>query len=221
MRARRKVNVTERIRIDIVDGHFQAGDHLSIDRLASRYETSHMPVREALRELAGDGIIVFEPNKGARVRTLNQEFIVDLMDLRASVEANLARRAADRASSEDIEKLTTIQQQLETEIAARRFDHALKANHEFHNAINLIAGNEDAAAMVSRNWLLLATLWRKYGYDEERFQGVVNDHRQIISAFEQNDTRAAEFIMAAHVHKSKLDLVRAMKSSVSKSDPGN
>nr|WP_306264979.1 GntR family transcriptional regulator [Pararhizobium sp. IMCC3301] len=203
-------NVTERIRNDIVEGVFDLGEHLSINRLAARYETSHMPIRGALRELAGDGIVIFEPNKGARVRAPDKNFIVDLMEMRASIESVLARRAAERAVPADIKKLEEIQSRMETALDAAEYDQALSANHTFHNTINEIAGSKDAASIVSRNWLLLATLWQKFGYDNDRFVGVVNDHRQIIAALAAADSLAAEAIMAAHVHKSKLDLIKVM-----------
>ena len=64
------VSVAQRIRDDIVAGRLAFGDRLTIDALANRYEVSHMPVREALRELQGDGLVVIEPNRGARVRTI-------------------------------------------------------------------------------------------------------------------------------------------------------
>ena len=206
---RRKIDVVERIRTDIVDGVFEHGERLGINRLAERYQTSHTPVREALRELAGDGILHFEPNKGAMVRTLDGEFIVDLMDMRASIEASLARRSAERATQADICTLNEIEARFEEQIEAGNYDAALSINHEFHNKLNAIAGNSDAASLVSRNWVLLAALWRRYGYDQKRFSGVINDHQQIIQALQFNDGTAAECIMAAHVHKSKLDLLSA------------
>ena len=206
---RRKIDVLERIRTDIVNGVFQHGERLGIDRLAARYETSHMPVREALRELAGDGIVQFEPNKGAMVRTLDRDFIVDLMDLRASVEAGLARRAAERATASDVADLVEIEARFETAVAAGRVADALPINHEFHNRLNSIAGNSDAASLVSRNWVLLAALWQRYGYDQKRFAGVISDHQKIIEALRFKDGNAAESITGAHVHKSKLDLLVA------------
>ena len=105
--------IAQRIRTDIVAGVLPFGSRLTIDQLASRYETSHMPVREALRELVGEGIVVAEPNRGARVRTIDESFVSELMNVRAGIEGHLARRAAERATSQQIEQLWAIENELE------------------------------------------------------------------------------------------------------------
>ena len=64
-----KLDIGLRIRDDIIGWALRFGQRITIDALATRYGVSHMPVREALRELRGEGLVVIEPNRGARVRT--------------------------------------------------------------------------------------------------------------------------------------------------------
>ena len=71
----RNADIEGRLRDDILRGRIGFGDRLRIDELASRYGVSHMPVREALRVLAGEGLIVTEPNRGAHLRPVNREFV--------------------------------------------------------------------------------------------------------------------------------------------------
>ena len=71
-------NIGQRIREDIVSGVLGFGERITIDALATRYQVSHMPVREALRELQGEGLVVSEPNRGARVRAIDVNFIDNL-----------------------------------------------------------------------------------------------------------------------------------------------
>ena len=74
-----------------MSGELPFGARLRIDDLASRYGVSHMPVREALRVLHGEGLVVIEPNRGARVRTIHRGYIEDLFDVRTALEQLMSR----------------------------------------------------------------------------------------------------------------------------------
>jgi DNA-binding GntR family transcriptional regulator len=65
------VAICDRIREDIVSGALPFGSRLTLHRLATRYATGDMPVREALRQLQGEGLVVQTPNCGARVRAVD------------------------------------------------------------------------------------------------------------------------------------------------------
>ena len=210
--------IAQRIRTDIVAGVLPFGSRLTIDQLASRYETSHMPVREALRELVGEGIVVAEPNRGARVRTIDESFVSELMNVRAGIEGHLARRAAERATSQQIEQLWAIENELEQNIEDGDYVAELAANRKLHTLINTIADSPDATIIVDRHWFLLAALWQQYGYGPDRFAGVANDHQHLILAFEAKDGKAAELIMIAHVMKSKQIMTRQMRQTITASD---
>ena len=77
-----------------------------------------MPIREALRVLHGEGLVVIEPNRGARVRPMYSGFIEDLFDMRGAVETMLARRAAERRTAEHLARLREAAAKLEARVAA-------------------------------------------------------------------------------------------------------
>ena len=202
-----------RIRDDIVAGGLRFGERITIDALATRYGVSHMPVREALRELQGEGLVVIEPNRGARVRTIDANFVENLFEIRTALEVMMVRRAARRCTAADIAELEAIEDTLERRIA--RSDHAgvVAENRRFHQAINHIADNVDALPIVDKHWMLLAALWRHFGYGEARFAGVANDHRHLLSALAAHDEEAAAMIMGAHAAKAKLVLLARVASA--------
>jgi len=197
-----------RMRDDIVAGALPFGARITIDALATRYGTSHMPIREALRELQGEGLVVIEPNRGARVRNIDSDFVTNLFEIRTALEVMLVRRAAQVCTPRDIAALEAIESMLESHIAAGDYAGVVAENHRFHQAINLVAGNADALPIVDRHWMLLAALWRAHGYGEARFAGVANDHRNLIDALATHDQEAASAIMGAHAAKAKLELMR-------------
>ncbi len=209
-------NIGQRIRDDIVSGALSFGERVTINALATRYDVSHMPVREALRELQGEGLVVIEPNRGARVRTIDSNFIDNLFEIRTALEVMLVRRAARRAKSSDIDELAAIELDLERHIASADYPAVVAQNRAFHQTINRVADNVDAIPIVDKHWMLLAALWRNFGYGESRFAGVANDHRHIIAAFAAHDADAAGLIMGAHANKAKralLDRVAAHEAA--------
>ncbi len=206
-------DVRRNIREDIVAGRLGLGSRITIDDLASRYGVSHMPIREALRELHGEGLVVIEPNRGARVRPVDLTFVENFFDTRSALEVVLTRRTARRCTPALIAELQRIEDELEGLMAQGDLVAVLAANRAFHQHIYDHAGNPEALAVVDRHWLLIAALWARYGYGAERFVGVANDHRHIIHALESGDSEAAGALMTAHVLKAKQDLTRRMKAA--------
>jgi DNA-binding GntR family transcriptional regulator len=203
-------DIQQLLRSDIIKGELPFGSRLRIDELAIRYGVSHMPIREALRELHGEGLVIIEPNRGARVRPIHIGFVEDLFDIRSAVETMLARRAAERRTEEHLRGLDEAQSALETYVDAGDYASVPVANHTFHGLINDAAGNPGALSLVDRHWLLVAALWQRFGYDEGRFHGVIDDHRHLMRAIERRDATSAAMIMGAHIEKAKHDLLQRM-----------
>ena len=202
--------VGDRIRDDIVAGALPFGSRITLELLASRYAVGHMPVREALRELQGEGLVVLTPNRGARVRAVDMEFVRNIFDLRIAIEAMLARRAAERIDARQIAKLEEIEARFEAMAALRDFRTLLAINREFHAVINDAAGNPEAAGVLDRHRRLIAALWNLHGYGEDRPAGVISDHRHIISALAAHDADVAASLAMAHAAKAKQELIARM-----------
>jgi DNA-binding GntR family transcriptional regulator len=206
----RNADIESRIRDDILRGRIGFGDRLRIDDFATRYGVSHMPVREALRVLAGEGLIVTERNRGAHLRPVNREFVEDLFDIRSAIEMMLARRAAERRSPEQLRQLVGIEQEIEALVEKEDFGAIPAVNRDFHQVINQAARHPGALSVVDGQGLLVAALWNKVGNPPARFQSVIDDHRHLIIAIERRDGAGAASLMGAHIEKSRQDLLARM-----------
>jgi DNA-binding GntR family transcriptional regulator len=202
--------IGDRIRDDIVSGALSFGSRITLDQLAARYSVGHMPVREALRQLQGEGLVVLTPNRGARVRAVDIEFVRNIFDLRIAIEAMLARRAAERIAARQIAKLEAVQIDFEATARSRDFGRLLLINREFHRIISDAAQNPEAASVLDRHWRLIAALWNLHGYGEDRPAGVISDHRHIIAALATHDADVASSLAMAHAAKAKQALIGRM-----------
>jgi DNA-binding GntR family transcriptional regulator len=90
------------IRAWIVDGHLQPGERLIEQRIAAELNLSRTPVREAVRMLAAEGLVVAEHNRGAMVRTVSRQDVLDSYELRARLESYACELAASRVTADDL-----------------------------------------------------------------------------------------------------------------------
>lgn len=121
--------VRERLRADIVAGLYPPGASLKQTELAHQLGTSVTPVREAMRDLAADGLIQIDPQRVARVRSIDAAEATEINEIRLLLEPLAARRAAEHSTPDDLERIRAAA--LLPDAAAD--DTAwLLANHEFH-----------------------------------------------------------------------------------------
>lgn len=209
----RAESVKDAIRGDIVSGALAFGARLRIDALACRYGASHMPVREALRSLAGEGLVVAQANKGARVVAVDAAAVDNLFSVRIALEVMLARQAAIAPRPHDLAEITALEEERLDLAQAGRYGDAVRTNQRFHRRIYEVPGNAEALAVLDRHWLLLAALWSRFGYRPGRLGGVASDHDHIIRALRARDPEACGALTAAHVVKTRQDLLELMASA--------
>jgi DNA-binding GntR family transcriptional regulator len=220
MPLRQSSSIRDAILRDVTEGNFAFGMRITIPDLARRYGTSHMPVREALRQLAGEGLVEMAPGRGARVREMDRAFVENLLATRTAIEVMLVRSAAQNMTRGIVARLEEIESELEALVAAGNFEAVLGANRSFHETINDVARNPHASALVNQHSTLVQALWMRVGYGPERFSGVENDHRHLIQALAARDSESAGALMHAHVTKAKHDLLRRMPLLEGSADPG-
>jgi DNA-binding GntR family transcriptional regulator len=203
--------VREKLREDIVGGYFPSGKRLKIAELVERYSVSQMPIREALQQLQGEGLIVIEPNKGAHVRQIDQRFLENMYDIRQLIEVYLTVKSIDHIQEKDIRELAQIQGKYER--AAKNRDYALcaKLNKLFHMTIYTVANNPEGSQILEKHWQLINTLRFTHGYGPGRLEKVIEEHRNIIDALGRKDVAAVERAANTHCAAAKADLINQIK----------
>ena len=203
----RDIDISARIRDEILDGQLPFGTRITIAEMAQRYGVSQMPIRTALSQLQGEGLLTVSDTGRTAIRSIDRSLISNIFNLRASIEVLLIRSATPRISSTDLDLLDATEHELEQLVANQDYPAVQVANRRFHSIIASAADNPDAVELLNRHFFLLAALWRRLSYGPERFSGVVNDHRFIIRAMRLRDAEAAGALAHAHVIKAKLAML--------------
>lgn len=199
--------VADRLRALILSGALAAGERINQDRIAQEHGVSHIPVREALRNLEAEGLVTFHPRRGFFVAALSAEDALELGDMRAVLEGLAARLAVPRATAADLEAADA---QIAFSDRADTLGAWSEANWRFHRLLY---------APCRRPRLLesLETLWRasdrylRVVWQEAAWQGRSQDeHRAIIAAFRAGDAARAARLVSRHVTAATKALVKVM-----------
>jgi DNA-binding GntR family transcriptional regulator len=199
--------VREKIRQDILSGCFEPGARIKTVTLGARYGVSQMPIREALQQLQGEGLVTIVPNRGARVRAVDGAFIRNIYDIRAALEAMMVRRAVETSSAGDLAPLYAAEARYEEAVQAGNIPAAIAANRELHDGTYRLASNPEAVEVIARHSELLESLRRRYGFGPARMPEIVIEHRQLLRAFEQKDVAVAVAVATGHCERAKRDLI--------------
>ena len=201
------------IRSAVIAGRFPPGMRLKEEQLTSLCGTSRTPVREALRRLSIEGLVVATPHQGAQVVSMGEEELAEIYALRAMIESHAAARAASRLTPEAIDRLKALADEMEAAVADEREagDFSTRfspANAEFHRIIMEAADSPRLATMgglVIEPPLVFRTLAR---YSRSEVNRSMQHHRELIEAFETRDADWARSVMRSHIHAAAHAVIR-------------
>lgn len=191
------MSIYEQIRKDIVAGKFAPGTPLIETTLARKYGISRTPIREALLRLEHDGFVE-RGNRGVSIRQPTPQEILDIYEVRITLEATAARAAAHRRTDLDLVQLRSAH---ETMLKSESHESAKKAeiNHVFHETIWKASHNSTLVDLLYRLNVHLLRYPTTTLSDEERWEEVLVEHSQLIKAIESHDDKAAFSIAEKHM----------------------
>ena len=205
------VSIYELIREDIIEGRLSANERLVVADLAERHGTSTNPVREALQQLRGEGFVILTPNRGARVRPIDEDFIRDISEVTALIEPFLVRWYVGMATHEDIAELERLQGLIEDNAFKDPVLHS-EIDTAFHTLMYERHYNRHIAQLWWRNREVLRAVTRRMDYTLARRAAVIRDHRQLIQCIKDQDADLAAETISRHVSGSGRHIVEQMRA---------
>src|SRR5687768_3065054 len=125
----------EAIRDGILHGNYAEGEPLRQDALADELGVSRIPIREALRQLEAEGLVTFNPHRGAIVSTLSLAEIEEVFDLRTTIEADLLRRAVPRLTPEQLDQADEVLDRYASALQSGDVSKWGELNWQFHSTL--------------------------------------------------------------------------------------
>ncbi len=205
--------VAERLRQRIFAHELQPGDWIDEQSLALEYGISRTPLREALKVLAAEGLVVLKPRRGCYVTELSERDVDEVFPVMAVLEGKVAELAARRITSADLARLEAIHAELEKHAAANNADRFFEANQRFHNALQDIAGNRYLAQLIDDARKVIKLTRRDSLRLEGRLKQSLAEHRDILDALHRKDPAEAQGRMHDHLISGRTALARLAGST--------
>jgi DNA-binding GntR family transcriptional regulator len=204
-------HIYETIRDQIIYGKLNPGERLTESSLVATFNSSRSPIREALRQLESEGLIMAERNKGITVAKLSLEEAEELYSLRWLLESYAARLTAEKATIEDVKLLKSLQIKLKEAVKKNDLEMWVRNNTLFHDYLEKHCGNSNMIPILKtlkhRMYSYKYTIIRIPGHFEE----YIEQHNGILRACSERDGELAEKCMRQHMATIKETIIGYLK----------
>ena len=207
------------LRSDLNEGVFSPGQQLNERELTERYRVSRGPIREVLRSLEAQGLLVRTRSKGARVARLSVIEMCEVYEIRILLESLGARYGAERATREGIERVRKVYESLRETPPDQRI--WLERNNEFHCAIYSMGQQSILLDQVRQLMARVEPYTRLFLEERGHLAKIIDEHELIWSAFASGDADACESLTREAPRGVGADYavaIRCLHFSVSSSD---
>jgi DNA-binding GntR family transcriptional regulator len=192
--------VADKLRDQIIRGEIGEGTQLRQDAIATQYQVSRIPVREALRQLDAEGLIAIVPNRGAVVPALSPDDIEELFAIRALLEPEILKRSIPQLTKEDFAEADAILRKYVSEL--RREDHVSgwgRLNWQFHSTLYSRANQPRFMAIIRNVNNSGERYTRLQLYLTHGIKRANEEHHQILELCRRRDVDAACKLLRAHI----------------------
>lgn len=199
--------VYKSLRKDILTGRINPGEHLLELELSSRLGVSRTPVREALRMLELEGLVIMLPRRGARVSKITEKSMQDVLEIRESLDALCVELACDRITAQEKEELRKACEAFEKAVATNDSRKIAEADVRFHDTLIKAAKNDrlvDIEDNLSQSMYRFRFEYINVGNGHEN---LVIEHRRIYESVINGDKVSAAEAARIHIENQRASIL--------------
>jgi DNA-binding GntR family transcriptional regulator len=197
------------LREAIVRGILRAAQPLKADDIASQLGVSHIPVREALRQLEGEGLVTIYPNRGAIVSSLSERDIEEIYGIRATLETSALRHSLTRLSSATLRRAEAILDEYEAETDTRIWGDL---DLEFHATLYALDDRPRLLGIINTLRNQVDRYFHIFPLAVKGRSAFQRDHRAMLEACRAGNVEAAVTALEVHLRRAAQTLVAALRT---------
>ena len=201
--------VVQRLRTLLVEGHIAPGAKLNERELSERLKVSRTPLREAVKQLAAEGLVELLPNRGAVAIALSEADVRHSFELIAGLEGMSGELAAARISDAELTAIEAAHYEMLAAYTRRDLSAYYRLNAQIHAAINAAAHNPVLARTYEMANARLQALRFRSNQDEKKWQRAMKEHSRMVQALAARDGGALRELLITHLNH-KRDVVLAL-----------
>ena len=199
------------LRQAILKGELSPGERLMEIQLAEKLGVSRTPIREAIRKLELEGLVLMIPRKGAEVAKISEKNLRDVLEVRRSLEELAIELACQRMSQEDIEALEQAQEAFKTAIAKGEAMAIAQTDEQYHDVIYQGTRNDKLVQMLGNLREQMYRYRLEYIKDEDKRQVLLVEHEHILKALRNRNIADAKNAAREHIDNQEITVSRNIK----------
>ncbi len=201
------------LRSAILKGKLEPGERLMEIALANKLGVSRTPIREAIRKLELEGLVVMTPRKGAEVAKITEKDLQDVLEVRDSLEKLAADLACDRITEEEIEELKACNEAFKKAVEEGKADFTELAELDvaFHDVIFNATQNSRLIQILNNLREQMYRYRLEYLKDKEYHGRLVSEHQMITEAVSSRDKEKARSAMDCHIQYQEFAVIRLIR----------
>ncbi|MEU4420075.1 GntR family transcriptional regulator [Actinoplanes sp. NPDC024001] len=204
-----KAAARDALREAILAGEFTPGERLVEAQLTERFGVSRFNIRLALQDLAGEGLVEIQRNRGAQVRKISLAETIEITQVRMVLEGLVAAQAATRVTDDEASELDEIGLLMRRAVEAGEFRRYSDLNQQLHALVRRISGHRTADRLIDTLRAQLARHQFMLSLLPGRPMVSLPQHERIITAIRERDPKEAEAAMRDHI-ASVIEVLRTL-----------
>lgn len=199
------------LRKAILTGELKPGERLMEIHLANQLGVSRTPIREAIRKLELEGLVIMIPRRGAEVAQITEKSLKDVLEVRRALDALCAELACDRITEEEKQQLKTACDEFEKATRMGDVTTIAEADVALHDIIVAATGNRRLIQLINN---LSEQMYRyrfEYIKEEDKHNHLVEEHRMIYESIIQHDKEKAAQAAKLHIDNQEKSIIRQIR----------
>ena len=203
------------LRQAILRGELKPGERLMEIQLANKLGVSRTPIREAIRKLELEGLVLMIPRKGAEVAEITEKNMRDVLEVRKALEELAVQLACEKITAEEIEEMKKAAEEFKMILKSKDITEIAEADVRFHDIIYMATDNQKLILLLNN---LREQMYRyrvEYLKREEAYPQLIAEHAAIIEYISKGEKKAATDVMCKHIDNqvtTVIDVIRTKQN---------
>lgn len=198
------------LRRAILKGELKPGERLMEIALADKLGVSRTPIREAIRKLELEGLVVMAPRKGAKVASITERDLNDVLEVRKGMEVLAISLACKRITGEELEKLESIEQSFQSLIESGNLTELAEMDVKFHDTIYQATNNQRLVQLLNNLREQMYRYRMEYLKDIAVRRTLAEEHKAICEALRGRDESKAQNYVSVHIDNQQKAIIRSL-----------
>ena len=200
------------LRQAILRGEMEPGERLMEIQLSQKLGVSRTPIREAIRKLELEGLVIMIPRKGAEVAHITEKDMRDVIEVRSTLEELAVTLACKNVTPDKIEALKAANKVFESAIIYKDVVNIVDADVSFHDIIYAMTDNQRLIQIINNLREQMYRYRLEYVKDARTHSILISEHNDIIQKLQDKNVEDAKTVVRQHINNQEKGIVRLLNN---------